>query len=332
MAPAGTAPTEPPPQFPPVAPGPRFPAVPLPPSPPYSPPAPSPDREVRTRGAVESILASIRRYLIVLALNFFTTLIFAGVAFSVGSPAGFGVSAYVSCGANPSDLPVAAAAQSGLMGWTYIADFFGLVALVVTLLAWLKWREGVRVLEQSSIEGGRDHVLAVVGARRYFSYTVWIWVGFIILSIAVVLLGVGVITATFVSGLQTNSTFQCTSELVGAVNAELRTLVTVLGIGSAVYSILLYWCATRSLSMSIGSISGPSTRRQLKEASWLILAGAGLTFGAIGLGYAVAFSLFSVASVTLLLVGFWRLDHAYTGWLSPRPPLGPPSSFGIERS
>ncbi len=209
---------------------------------------------------------------------------------------------------------------------TVVSGFVGLLLLVVTIVAWLTWRSGVRELRETSGEYGAPQVAAARAAERDYGRTVYTYIGILVFGVAV---SVVLAVALFAAIAGDAMSGQSGTTLISNAIAGLLVALLVVALIGVVLSILLYDFATRSLVGALGAIASPATVRRLRQARTIILVGAvlqilGVVVFVDGGLYAV-----SVVSPAVLFAGFLWLRSGYSAWMRspPAPTGGAPPPF-----
>lgn len=263
-------------------------------------------RRTRTFRAVDQIRTSITIYLLVPLFEAIYAIIVTAVlltttAFVVGNFGGSGVSGVIE-----SDSPVIAIP----------GELLAFVTLILTIVAWITWRRGVRELAEDSGEYGAAQVGASRQARKDYGYTVYTWIAQLVFGIAVAVVLILVLLDAILSNI--NSGQPNSTAAANALGSALG-LIVVVALISLVITILLYHFASRSLAGAIGAVASPALRARLQRARTTILAGAVL--GVLAQGTILARDLYGLAIVSplVLAVGFLMMRSAYSEWLAAPP-------------
>lgn len=209
---------------------------------------------------------------------------------------------------------------------TLLSGLTGLLLLVLTIVAWLTWRGGVREMRETAGEYGAHQVAAARSAERDYGRTVYTYIGILVFGVAVsVVLAVALFAA--IAGDVTSG--QSGTSLISSAIAGLLVALLVVALIGVVLSVLLYDFATRSLVGALAAIAPPATLRRLRQARSIILIGAVLQIlGAVVFVNGGLYAL-SIVSPAVLFVGFCWLRSGYSAWMQspPAPTGGAPTPF-----
>ncbi len=181
-------------------------------------------------------------------------------------------------------------------------DLLGVFAFILTVIAWLRWREGTQTVASYSWEGGPAHQETAHSALEDYSKTIWTFV----LTIIVVVIGMGVLISMIFTALTT-----VPPPTPQSIESEVLDFLIVFIVAAVVMEFLQYYFASRSIEEALTSLADPDTKAELAKARRLVLVGAALSFVPI------------VGGLCMFL-GMFRFQTAYTTWLD-RPFQFPPS-------
>jgi hypothetical protein len=287
-----------------------------PPAPGFStPPTGTDPRGTQTYRAVQRIQRSVTIYLIIPLLTALDAIVITAAvlvtgAFVVGNFGGSGIGGLV---------------ESNSAAISITGELVAFVGLILTIVAWLTWRGGVKQLAAAGGEYGPEQTKAAQGAEKDYSYAVYTWIATLFFGI-----GAAVVVFLFVLSAVADNINKGESGVTAAANAltALVGLLLVIAIVSLLLTILLYHFASRSLVRSISALATPSIRAKLDRGRMLILVGAAL--GIAGEGALVSSLLYPLALISpiVLLVGFLSMRSGYGEWLgSPPPPTYTPAPW-----
>jgi len=271
-------------------------------------PIPSDPRRTRTYGAVDRIRTSITLYLIIPLLSTIYALLVTAVllstnAFVVGNFGG---------GSGFGGLVESDSAAIAIPG-----ELIGLITLVLTIVAWITWRRGVRELAEASGEYGEAQVGAAQQARKDYSYTVYTWLATFLFGIVVAVVVIIVLLDSILHNINSGQ-----SNATAAANAlgSAVVILAVVAVISVALTVLLYHFASRSLVGAIGAVSSPTVKATLQRARSFILIGAVLGILDVGVVASRVLYALSVVGTLLVLIGFLMMRSAYSAWLAAPPP------------
>jgi len=267
-------------------------------------------RRTQTFQAVERIRISITLYLLVPLMSLFnavvvTATVLTSGAFVVGNFGGSGIGGLI---------------ESNSAAIAITGELTAFIALILTIVAWLTWRGGVRDLADAPAEYGSAQFSAAQDARRDYGYTLYTWLAIFFFGIAVVVVIIALVLGTIVNNINSGEpSGTAAANAIGAVVGVLAVLAVV----GIVLTILLYYFATRSLVGSISTVSTPAIRARLDRARTTILVGAVL--GILAEGALVDRLLYPLAILgpLVLVVGFVLMRSGYAEWLGAPPVPGP---------
>jgi hypothetical protein len=312
---------------PPAAPPPPVPPPPLPPPPPYAgTPLPSgipigapnfpgwgsptwaPGEP--TRNAARSIHKSMGTYAVVLILNLLAgvgNLIALAVLVGTGTPV-------PSVGGIP--VSVGGTANSAV---AILLGLLGFVALILTIVAWVEWRSGIKGLRWEESSLGQPHSLEVDQASRGYSRAV---LCFILVLVGAIVLVVVIFAQVFGAVVQSaaNNTTVTPTVFLQTISSTIRWDIIVGGAILGLLQFLVYFFAAQSLSRAIHSLTKPEGQRRLEEGrTWMIVGGL-FGFGALALAltpYAIAST---VVGPLVVLYGILRIRQSYGSYLGSISP------------
>ncbi|MCI4332959.1 MAG: hypothetical protein L3K01_04435 [Thermoplasmata archaeon] len=317
--PGALPPPPPPPYYAPPYPGQMTPVGPPLGSPPtgyrYGPPA---------RELIRKIGDGVRWYLVTLVLSLLSAIGSAVLTgYVVSSAFGLGGSSLPSAGLSASSTALAI----GL-------GVLGLLVFVLTIVAWLSWRSGVRQLPAAAMEFGSAYATSAQSALKDYGRTVWSFLSILIGTVVfAIVLAAYIVSQAFAhcSGpLQSNNTSCVTSGASTLSNTV--GIVLVFGLIVALLQFLQYFFASRSLVDSIRPLVAEPQQQRLDRGRLFMVIGAGLTpvgliNAALLLGNHAVPVLGFVGLLTpiLLLLGLYQIHEVYVGWNSASPQGGAPS-------
>ncbi len=251
-------------------------------------------------------------------LIFLVGLPFLVGGFPLGGPgAGMGPSPGNLSGPTPPALAVS------LVLLIVFAIFVGILALIefiLVIIAWIRWRQGVKDLVSASWEYGALPHQGALDAEMDYTSTVLF---FILGLVALILGGSFLVFFAFVS--------------VGSPATGLATFVTYSLLVGGIYFLLdffMYYYASRSLLRSIWETANPGIRQKLDSGRLLMLVGGAFA----GAGFLSSFfrpvGFIGFLGPLFLVWGLMRFESAYNEWLAFPPPCppGPATAPGFGRS
>jgi uncharacterized membrane protein len=287
---------------------------------PYAPPPPPPPAwaaalptdplRSRTYRAVQRIQTSLTIYTVVPLLTLVytalaATIVLATGAYVVGNYGGSGISGLI----ESSSAAIEIAGE--------IVAFGG---FILTIVAWLTWRGGVKELNAASSEYGAAHQTSAHQAERDYSFTVYTWIATFLFGIALAVVLVLLILGTLLNDV--NNHESASTAAANALSAYLVLLIVV-AVVTVLLTFLLYFFASRSLMRSLASIASPGTKSRLERARSVILVGAILGILAEATLATAALYVLAIVGPVLLVIGFLMMRSAYGEWLRAPTPLSP---------
>ncbi|MCI4326239.1 MAG: hypothetical protein L3K16_01175 [Thermoplasmata archaeon] len=262
----------------------------------------------------------VRWYLVTLLLQVVVGVLTA--AFS-----GFVLGAFFSAG----DLTSTTTAGTDLEG---LVTLLGFLALLLTLVAWLKWRSGVLALRDSAGESGPAYQQAADSARRDYGRSLWSFLSIILASIvfsialaAYVFERIAAACPAASGGVNPN----CPANVAPLTLVGTSEAIVAFGLVAAVLQFLVYYYASRSLVDALRPLVGSTEQRRLDRGRLVMVVGAALTpvgilnagLGLLGISFLpLAFA--GLVTPILLLAGLYQIYAAYSAWLGrPGPPFAP---------
>jgi hypothetical protein len=279
----------------------------LPPMYASAPPAADPRRSLTYR-AVDQIRSGITLYLFVPLLSLVNALVITAVilatnAYVVGNFGGSGLGGVVE-----SNAPAIA----------ITGELVGIIALILTIIAWVTWRRGVRELVEGAGEFGAKQAAAARKAQKDYSSTVYMFLATLVFAIVAAVVVVAVVLGTILHDV--NSGQSDSTAAANALSADVGVLVGVALI-TILLTVLLYHFATRSLVGAVASIAAPGTVARLQRARMIILLGAVLAVLAeAALASRYLYPL-AILGPLFLVLGFAMMRSAYSEWLQAPPAL-----------
>lgn len=281
----------------------------------YGPPA---------RELIRKIGDGVRWYLITLVLSLLAAIGSAVLTgYVVSSAFGFGGTSLPSAGISASS----AALSLGL-------GVLGILVFVFTIVAWLKWRSGVRQLPAAAMDFGPAYVTSAQSALKDYGRTIWsflsILIGTVIFAIVLVAYILSQIFGHCSGPLQSNNT-SCLSSSASNVSGTVG-IVLVFGLLVALLQFLEYFFASRSLVDSLRPLVPEPQQQRLDRGRLFMVIGAGLNpVGLINAALLIAnhsvpvLGLVGLLTPTLLLLGLYQIHEVYVTWNSAPPQGGSPS-------
>ncbi|MCI4320736.1 MAG: hypothetical protein L3K05_00290 [Thermoplasmata archaeon] len=269
----------------------------------------------------------VRWYLIVLILQF------------LGAAASAAVSGYV-LGGGAFAAPISGNTNGGAFASVLLLGLglaiFGVLAFVLTIVAWVKWRSGVRALPDAAPSMGAAYLESARLAARSYSRTIYAFIAEIVSSIALAIGITALIVAETLGSLPNcsggNRTVPCSSTgSVSIPNSEIQAAIVVGGLVFELFAFLVYYFASTSLVAALAPLASPAQQEELHQGRLAVLLGAALLpLGLVAevVGYVgpqiPALGFLGLVSPALLLYGMYRIHGAYSGWCDahPPPPMG----------
>lgn len=214
------------------------------------------------------------------------------------------------------------------LGVVALAGVLGFAAFIVTLIAWWKWRGGVRRLDEPLGSYGTPGAEAT-GARKYYGYAVWMFVLTILTSIGVAVAVTAVVLSNLNIHVNPNGTVTppTQAQIQSSIHAAVGVIVAGLVVG-ALLNLLMYYFATTSLVRAARPGASSAVQTQLAGGQRLVVVGAVVSFVTLA-GLVTSYAAFAGALAPVLyLVGYTWIIQAYDAVIaSPTPPVtGPPPS------
>lgn len=312
---AAPLPPPPPPPYPVYA----YPGLGMPQGVPYAwPPTPPPGW---TRRGLAAIRKAIRYYEIVLIIQIVVgfvgalTVALIGGVYLGGSSLTGGAVTPTQTGTVLSPGTILLSAASGTLA---------LAALIVLVISWLEWRGAIKSLVRSGSEHGPQHAADLVAAERDYGRTVAMFVTNFVVSLGAVLV------VTFYDLGQAIQRAGVSGTVSFPTQSFLLELVVILLV-SAVFSVLTYYFAGRSLTRAIATLVPAAERGRLEDGRRWLLVGAviGPVTGVAALEWQLG-ALLAVVPTLLLLYGMRLIAIGYDSWLVPAAALPPPMA-GVWR-
>ena len=185
----------------------------------------------------------------------------------------------------------------------------GLIEFILVIIAWIRWRQGVKDLVPASWEYGPLPHQGALDAEMDYSYTVL----FFILGLVALILGASLLVAlAFVS--------------VGSPATGLATFVTYALLVGGVYFLLeffMYYYASRSLLRGIWETANPGIRQKLDSGRLLMLVGGAFAGAGFLSSLLRPVGFIGFLGPLFLVWGLMRFESAYNEWLAFPPPCPP---------
>ncbi len=274
--------------------------------------------QIEARNAIVRIFGAMGLYRWVPTLAIVTSLIVAVVAAATGSVVtSTGVGGELSFPSFNNTSATTASVGAGATALAVISGFVALASLILVIVSWVRWRNGLREFE-SARGSPYSPTSAVEPSRRFYTGTL---VAFLLQIAAAIAIGAFIGLLTFqavVSNVATGASS------LAALENEIRVTVIASVVVSAILSAAMYYCASSSLGAVIRPTSSPVEIARLDRARQLMVVGALVALsGALVL---VSFWLLLVAVIgpILILLGLQDLRAAYSAWLAGHPALPPP--------
>ncbi|MCI4332078.1 MAG: hypothetical protein L3K19_09605 [Thermoplasmata archaeon] len=302
--------------------------TPLPSSlPPPPPPAPVPARQSGTYAGLSVIREAMTYFRWALVLIALTSLIYAAAIPSLG------VGSVVGVPGHPPTLDNASVRSllnrsAGLQGVSLLAGGVALVGLALELVSYLKWREGLKTVERYGFEYGARHLGEVRSAQSDRRTAFAVFLVQLVVSTIVVLAMVAIFFQVFQAQLPGG--VPLTPDQRAGFQQELSALFIATVLLSVLFSVLLYFFASRSLGRAIRELVPTGTGSLLRQGVILMLVGAVLPLlGAFELAYT---NLAYVGAVWPIVtaVGLTRIIQAYDLYLSNPGALTPIGSGSLS--
>ena len=150
----------------------------------------------------------------------------------------------------------------------------GFVAFVLLIIAWLKWREGIRAIARSSGEYGPVHATEAEQANRDYGRTVWMFAAILISTVAGVIVAAAIVVSALVGSFTTSST----TINISSFWTELVVFVICFAVFLTFLNFLMYYFSSRSLKGEFYSLASPETKAQMESARLFMLIGAIIPF------------------------------------------------------
>lgn len=177
-----------------------------------------------------------------------------------------------------------------------------IAAIVLAITGWLRWRAGIVSIARSRAEVGGFHASLATRAEGDYHATMWMLVGFVVVSIAV---GIALGTVSAAAALGAPLT---------PPSAE--TISFVMGVPAAALLVLVYYFGTRSVRDAIFGASTPQGQAELDSGRTIMLVAALVGWFSVFGAYAWPVNILQVVSLVLVLVGVRRLEAGYDRWLT----------------
>ncbi len=181
-----------------------------------------------------------------------------------------------------------------------------IVAFVTAIRGLLVWRRGVLKMVQSAPELGAAHVASCRQAREEHSLTLWLFLVYVFVAVAV---SAGIAGTAATAGT--------------SIPSWLTSLASGLATGGVLVAI--YYYGASHLSSLLGAVATPSEASLLRRGTTRMVAGALVGVLAALSAYSWWFGVIGIVSLAIILVGVGDLVVAYDSWLSAR--RGPPAPF-----
>jgi hypothetical protein len=219
---------------------------------------------------------------------------------------------------------------------TGVSDVLGLLGfllLLLTVVAWVKWRSGVLYLPEAAVEYGVGYGLSAQSARKEYSRSLWsfltILIGSFVFAIALAGYVVSKVASACAQAAANNTT--CATAGSGLSGTGLAEATLAFGLFAAVFEFLMYYFASRSLVDAIRPLCPSEGQGRLDRGRLAMVVGAALTpIGLLNAGLTILGTSFlplafaGLVTPVLLLYGLYEIDRAYSGWLeAPRRGTGP---------
>jgi hypothetical protein len=214
-----------------------------------------------------------------------------------------------------------------------LVTFLGFLTLILTIVAWLKWRSGVLGLRDSAWESGPAYRQSAESARRDYGKALW---SFLSILLASIVFSIGLAAFVFeriaaACPAAGGGSPTCEASVTPLTLAGFGEAVIVFGLVAAVLEFLVYYYASRSLVDSLRPLVGSAEQARLDRGRLAMVVGAALTpvgllntgLSLIGPSYLpLAFG--GLVTPFLLLYGLYQIYQAYSAWLGrPGPPFAP---------
>ncbi|HZY69836.1 MAG TPA: hypothetical protein VFF67_02515 [Thermoplasmata archaeon] len=278
------------------------------------------------RRALGEIRSSISVYRIAVILLLLVALIDGGYAVLTGVV----VSGYFG---SVSSGSATTAVSGSALGLAALGGVLGFAAFIVTLIAWWKWRGGVRRLDDPVVPYG-ESPWGATGAKRYYSYTVWTFIISILATIGIVIAFAAVLLTSLNVHVNPNGTVTqpTQAQIQSAIHSAFGVLIAAVVV-AAVLTFLQYYFATTSLVRGARPGAPAGAVAQLEGGQRYVLIGAAVSFVAIA-GFVTPYATFAAAIAPVLyLVGYTSILQGYDAVIQappagspPAAPTGPPSA------
>ncbi len=201
----------------------------------------------------------------------------------------------------------------GLVGPVILLAAVALASFILTIVAWLRWREGIKALPMAVLEYGPQFGDGARRALRDYDYTVYMFIVSIVVSIA---------SAVTVLLIVFSIAFSQTPSSLSSFAVELTEVVLVFDILVAVVEFLIYYFASASLRGALYPLAGPAEKQALDQGRMLMIVGAVLVgIAAFSTVVSAILGLVVVAGYAVLAYGLYTIRSAYDRWLAnPMPP------------
>lgn len=297
--------------------------APIPQMPPPGAVAPWYERGPSLYELVQKIRGGLQLYVVALLLQFVAAIVSAAV---VG---------YTSAGLFGGSLDAAKAegVASGAVGLGLLSGLAVFVAFILIIIAWLRWRDGIRPLPQAAMASGQLYALAAQEAVKNYSRTFWMFILQILSAIGFAIVLVAVIIGSVAGCIGQNSTTNssgCATHVTGIIGNIVGVTVGY-AVVVFVLTLLMYYFATTSLVGALRAIASPAEQTRLDRGRLFAILGVVLSpLGLLNLALvdgninvpAIAFV--GLISPLLLLYGFYELHGAYSSWTASKVDRGPP--------
>jgi hypothetical protein len=199
----------------------------------------------------------------------------------------------------------------------------GILALILILVAWMRWRSGAENLRVWGLALGPEFAERTARARADVSSTTYLWLVELFVGIIVAVAIAAVVLSSVVSQLPKNGTAVPTTINLftpGSI-AEIDAILVISVVLETLLNFASYAFATRSLLNTIAPYAGSAVWASALQGRTFALVGALLGFVALVALVVPGTGILAAVPIGLVVFGYYRIREAFR---AARPAFGVP--------
>jgi hypothetical protein len=263
-----------------------------------------------TKAALRTIRDALQLYWISLVLSLLASLI-ASAALGEWYGGGLGV---LSNAAASTSHPLVTGGAALLLGALVIVLL--LAVLILTIVSWLRWRQGGDQLVAASAEFGPQAMQIAQHSRADVSRTTYMFVVIIVVAIGIAAAAVGVVLANVALPTANPNGTLTTHPIPAGVENQILGVVAVGAVLVAVFELLLYAFATRALVDAIAPYAPAPARARADSGRRYVMIGVLLSFAGAAAAFVPFVSLIGIVTSLLYVYGYLEMRGGFDAVLS----------------